>query len=80
MASSVYNKKYKGIYPDKFLECFAETEEEAQRKMKQLLIESIQADDEPIITWEEGEAVEQCVHPTAAGGSAKSNNSESGGG
>lgn len=48
-------KKYKGIYPDKFLECEAETEEEAQEKMKKLLIASVQEDDSPIIIWDEGE-------------------------
>ena len=52
-------KTYKGIYPDKFLECVADTEAEAQIKMKQLLIELIQESDNPIIIWEEGEVVEQ---------------------
>jgi len=48
-------KKYKGIYPDKFLECEAETEQEAQEKMKQMLIESVQEDESPIILWDEGD-------------------------
>jgi len=49
-------KKYKGIYPDKFLECEAETEQEAQEKMKQILLESVQNDEEPVIVWCECEA------------------------
>lgn len=48
-------KKFKGIYPDKYLECEAETEDEAQKKMKELLISLIQKDDAPIIVWDEGE-------------------------
>lgn len=48
-------KKYKGIYPDKLLECEAETEQEAQEKMKQMLLAQIQEDEEPVIVWCEGE-------------------------
>ena len=64
-------KKFKGIYPDKFLECEAETEEEAQIKMKKLLIEEIEKDMSPIIIWDEGEVDSPTKRPPDAGDSSQ---------
>lgn len=44
-------KHYRGIYGDTFLECDAENEEEAQRILKEMLIEMITMENEPFIIW-----------------------------
>ena len=44
---------YKGMFDDRFLECDAKDEQEAQEIMKQLLLAEITADPEPFIVWED---------------------------
>jgi len=44
---------YKGLFSDTFFQCEADTEAEAQAKMKEELLKKIAADDEPLIVWED---------------------------
>lgn len=42
---------YKGLLPDHFFECIADSEEDAQQKMKDMLLKQIQEGDELFIVW-----------------------------
>lgn len=44
--------KYRGLFGDYFEDVEANSEEEAQQKMKQILIKDITEDTEPFTVWE----------------------------
>ena len=48
--SGVKMKRWKGFFEDTFLECDAETEEQAQLIMKKKLLDRILNTDEPMMT------------------------------
>ncbi len=46
-------KKYEGLCPDTFYTCEAETEAQAQEKMKALLLKELEKCPDPFIIWRE---------------------------